>query len=102
MKTDSSQKFINMLGLCIKAGETCLGYQATITELKKRKLQLVILDSESSESTKKEFSDKCCCYGTELIIFEKDSLTDCFAKANKIYGIKNINFAKELKKLYNL
>lgn len=51
---DNNRKFLNMLGLCRKAGKLCLGHDAVMDSIVHKKAYLVLLSSDSSERLQKE------------------------------------------------
>lgn len=47
-----------MLGLAMRAGKLITGEEMTINEIRKRKVNLVIVTIDASENTQKKVSDK--------------------------------------------
>ena len=57
----NKQKALNMLGLAMRAGKLITGEEMTINEIRKRKVNLVIVTIDASENTQKKVSDKSIC-----------------------------------------
>ena len=60
----NKQKALNMLGLAMRAGKLITGEEMTINEIRKRKVNLVIVTIDASENTQKKVSDKSKYYQT--------------------------------------
>lgn len=90
------------LGLCIKAGACCFGFENTLKMLKKNKSCLVLVSDDASERTKKTITDKCSYYGTQMNLVD---LKETFAKLKvgdnvKIISINNIDFKNLIDKRF--
>lgn len=57
-----NNKVYSMLGLCMKAGKVKSGAFATTDAVKSGKAWLVIVASDASDNTKKEFTNMCSFY----------------------------------------
>ena len=90
------------LGLCVKAGACCFGYDNTLKMLKKNKSCLVIVSEDASERTKKTISDKCNYYDTQLEFADiKETLEKLKIKDSaKIVSINDVNFKKLIDKRF--
>ena len=49
-------KFLQMLGLCRKAGRMCIGYTDTVSAVKAAKAVLIYIASDLSQKTEKELN----------------------------------------------
>lgn len=56
---DNYSKALNMLGFAARARKICFGAQAVENAIRRRKTNLVILDSEISENTYNRLSNMC-------------------------------------------
>lgn len=74
-KAAAAKKVYSMLGLSKKAGYAAGGEFMTEKSVKEKKSHLVIIAGDSSDNTKKKFTDMCTYYKTPCYIFgDKDSL----------------------------
>lgn len=70
-----NQKALSFLGLAKRAGKVVSGEFATEKAVKSLKAYLVLVAEDASRNTKKEFTDMCSFYETELrICGSKDEL----------------------------
>ena len=56
--TNNMQKIHSLLGIAMRAGKLVSGEDGTMIDLKKGKLNLVIVAEDASNNTKKLFKDK--------------------------------------------
>ena len=79
---------LNTLGLAYRAGFVVIGQNNIIKQIKKQKLEVVIIDKEISESTKRNLFAKCENNHVEIIEIsnEEDSLAKSLGK-NKVQAI---------------
>lgn len=70
---------------------------------KKNKVRLLIIAKDSSERTKEKFEKIGKEYNVPIIIIgEMEELSKAIGKSNKaIFGIEDINLAKEIQKVNN-
>lgn len=94
-------KIHSLLGLAMRAGKLVSGEDATLLDLKKNKLNLVIVAEDASNNTKKLFNDKSSYRKVECICFSnKEELGVSIGKASRaVIGIKDIGFTKKIKEL---
>ncbi|NNA37638.1 50S ribosomal protein L7ae [Pseudomonas lundensis] len=97
------QKIYSFLGLCQRAGKVVSGEVGVSTNLKKRKLKLVIIAEDASENTKKTYINESKKYNVSLIILgDKVSLGNTIGKEYRsIVGIKDKNMAENLMRIYS-
>jgi ribosomal protein L7Ae-like RNA K-turn-binding protein len=90
------------LGLCIKAGACCFGYENALKMLKKSRSCLVLVSDDASERTQKTVADKCSHYGTEIIVADfKKALEKLKVESNvKIISVNDVNFKKLIDKRF--
>lgn len=95
-----NRRIFGLLGLCAKAGKIVSGTDATILEMEKRKIQLVIIANDASDKTKKNMKYICEKNKVEIIEFGSiEKLSNCIGKTNKaIIGIKSKNIADGIRK----
>ena len=76
-----SNKVYSLLGLCMRAGKLKSGEFATLEAIRKGTAKLVIVSSDASENTTKQFSDKCKFYKVPIVFFgDKESLGHAIGK----------------------
>ena len=98
-----SKKILGSIGLSAKAGKISFGADSVETQIRKRKINLVIIAENSSERTKDKFKklseENDIPY---IIVGEIDELSKAIGKSNKaIIGIKDLNLSKEIQKISN-
>ena len=98
-----NRKILGLIGLSAKAGKISFGADSVETQIRKRKINLVIIAENSSERTKDKFKKISQENGIPYIIIgEIDELSKAIGKSNKaIIGIKDLNLSKEIQKISN-
>lgn len=90
-----------MLGISAKAGKVVCGNDATIEDIERHKVKLVIVAENASDKTKKNM--KFLCDKNTIPIFEFgeiDEISKTIGKSNKaIIGIKSKSLSDEIVKL---
>lgn len=96
-----NKKVLGMIGLSTKAGKLVSGTDATIQEIEKNKVALVIVAKDASEKTKKNMKFICDKSKINFIEFgEIENLSRAIGKNNKaIIGIKSKNIAIEIERI---
>ncbi|MBF7017268.1 L7Ae/L30e/S12e/Gadd45 family ribosomal protein [Staphylococcus durrellii] len=92
------EKIVNFLGLAMRAGKVKTGESVIINEIKKHKIQLVIIAEDASENTKKVIQNKCESYHISFRIFgTRSELGQALGKAERVnVGVTDQGFAKKL------
>ena len=90
-----NKKILGLIGLSAKAGKISFGADSVETQIRKRKINLVIIAENSSERTKDKFKklseENDIPY---IIVGEIDELSKAIGKSNKaIIGIKDLNLS---------
>ncbi len=100
MRTNE-EKIYSLLGLATRAGKVVSGDDSTLLDMKKGRVNLVIVADDASDNTKKLFSDKCSYRNIEVINFStKLGLGSAIGKGYRaVVGIKDEGFSKRLKEL---
>lgn len=98
----SNNKILGLLGLATKAGKVISGTDIVIENIKSKKINLIVLASDSSEKTKKNFVYMCEQYNIRYIICsEIYELSKAIGKGNRaVLGVKDKNFAEQIYKIY--
>ena len=98
-----NKKVLGLMGLAEKAGKLVCGTDATIQDIERHKVELVIVAKDSSEKTRKNIKYICEKNRVEILEFGTiDELSNAIGKSNKaIIGIKSKDFKEGIKKLLN-
>lgn len=90
-----------MLGISAKAGKVVCGADATIEDIEKHRVQLIIIAKNASERTKKNIGCICDKNNIQMLEFGNiDEISKAIGKNNKaIIGIKSKSLSKEIEKL---
>ncbi|SHG93642.1 L7Ae/L30e/S12e/Gadd45 family ribosomal protein [Tepidibacter thalassicus] len=94
-------KILSLLGLALKSKNLVSGDDTTLRELKKNKIELIIIAQDASDNTKKLFVDKSKFRNIDYVVFStKEELGKSIGKNSRaIIGIKDKNFANKIKEL---
>ena len=93
-----NKKIYSFLGLATKAGKIVSGDDSTLLELKRGKVNLVLVAEDASNNTKKLFNDKCSYRNIPCVSFStKLELGISIGKAPRaVVGIKDKQFADKI------
>ena len=96
-----NKKILGLVGLTAKAGKISFGADSVEIDIKKKLIKIVIIAEDASNRTKEKFKKICEEYNIPIIQFDNiETLSKAIGKNNKaIIGIKDINLAREIKKL---
>ena len=96
--TNNMQKIHSLLGIAMRAGKLVSGDDGTMIDLKKGKLNLVIVAEDASNNTKKLFKDKSSFRHVNCIeLSTKSDLGISIGKDSRaVIGIKDIGFANKI------
>lgn len=96
--TNNMQKIHSLLGIAMRAGKLVSGEDGTMIDLKKGKLNLVIIAEDASNNTKKLFKDKSSFRHVNCIeLSTKSELGISIGKDSRaVIGIKDIGFANKI------
>lgn len=98
-----NNKILGLIGLAARARKIAFGADSVETEIKKKKVYLIVVAKDSSERTKNKFRKLSEEYNVPIIIAETiENLSKSIGKSNKaIIGIEDINISKEIQKINN-
>ena len=96
--TNNMKKIHSLLGIAMRAGKLVSGEDGTMIDLKKGKLNLVIVAEDASNNTKKLFKDKSSFRHVNCIeLSTKSDLGISIGKDSRaVIGIKDIGFANKI------
>lgn len=98
---NQNRKILGMLGISAKAGKVVCGTEATLDDIERKKVKIVIVANNASEKTKKNIKFVCDKKNIEILEFGSiDEISKAIGKNNKaIIGIKDKNLAEQIVKL---
>ena len=99
-KENRRVKILNLLGLSQKAGYLVSGNDSVIAEMRKGKIKIVFVASNSSNKTIDSFKKKCYFYKV-LVNFDysEEELSSAIGKNRKIIGLNNDKMYAAIEKL---
>lgn len=90
-------KVLNFLGLSLRAKKVICGEEKVLEGIKKRKVFLVFVGSDTSTTTKKRLANKAFYYNVPVIDnYENEELIEATSLTYKIYGIIDLGIAKAI------
>lgn len=96
-------KICGLIGIATKAGKIVAGTDACLEDIKKGKVSLLLIASDSSDRTKLTFKEKAEEYN--IPIFEAlsiEEMSKAIGKVNKaVIGIKDTGFSNKMKSIIN-
>lgn len=97
----NEQKITSLLGLAQKAGKIASGELAVEKAVKSGQAKLLIIATDCSDATKKNYRDMTTYYNVELYEeFSKEELGACIGKVYRAaLAVIDVGFSKALKKL---
>lgn len=96
-----SHSFLNMLGLCSRAGKCLFGETACLSGIRSGKVRLLLIDSGASENTAKRFSNACAHYNIPMLAFDEqcDAAMAAGKPGRKMIAVSDQSFAQSLLRL---
>lgn len=92
-----NEKFMNLLGLCMRAGRIVTGEDACIKAIRAETAALAILDGSASENARKALADACNYRSVPFLETAPDQLGRAIGKNNrKAAVVTDKGFAKAL------
>lgn len=106
MDTENKNKYkknkvLGMLGISAKAGKVVSGNDATIEDIERHRVKLVIVAENASDKTKKNMKFVCNKYKIPIFEFgEIDEISKTIGKSNKaIIGVKSRDLSEAIVRL---
>ena len=95
-----SDKVLSMLGIAAKSGNIASGEFSTEKAIKERRAYLVVVAEDSSDNTKKNFSNMCHYYQVPYVTYaDKETLGHCIGKEFRAsLAVTNEGLAKSVLK----
>lgn len=98
--TELSTQFLNMLGLCARAGRLISGEAAVLQAVRSASARIVFADASASDNTRKRFRDACAFRNVPLLFYEGggggDAARAVGKPAHKLFAVSDEGFAKQL------
>ncbi|AXU75013.1 L7Ae/L30e/S12e/Gadd45 family ribosomal protein [Clostridioides difficile] len=101
---NNKEKVLSFLGLATRAGKIVSGDDSTLLDLKKGKVNLILIAEDASNNTKKLFKDKSTFRNIPYLFFStKDEIGFAIGKSPRaVVGIKDENFSKKIIELIEI
>lgn len=97
---DNKQKSMNLLGLAQRSGNLISGEALVLNAVRSREAKVIILASDASENTTKQFLNKCEHYRIPVLNdFDRDEISNAIGKMRTVVAITDGGFAGSLQKL---
>jgi ribosomal protein L7Ae-like RNA K-turn-binding protein len=96
MKPEGTQKVLQQLGLCQRAGKIVSGEELVLDAIRRGKAKLVLLSEDASPNTAKRIKDKSDFYNVPLLVaLNRGQIGDAIGKAERVViVITDAGFAK--------
>ncbi len=96
-------KLCGSIGLATKAGKIVAGTDACLEDMKKRKVNLLLLANDCSNRTKLTFKEKAEEYHITIYeILSIEEISKAIGKINKaVIGIKDAGFSNKIESIIN-
>ena len=94
------KNILGLIGLATRAGGIAFGADSVESEIKQKKVKLIILAEDASDRTKDKYKELGEKYNIPVVVvFNIEELSKAIGKNNKaIIGIKNESLANEILK----
>lgn len=101
MNNMSKKRVMSLLGLATRARKVVSGDDTTLQDLKKGKVDLVIVATDASDNTKKLFRDKSSFRNIKMVEYgTKEEIGNAIGKSFRaVIGIEDKGFAKKILEL---
>ena len=101
---NNKEKVLSFLGLATRAGKIVSGDDSTLLDLKKGKVNLILIAEDASNNTKKLFKDKSTFSNIPYLFFStKEEIGFAIGKSPRaVVGIKDENFSKKIIELIEI
>lgn len=91
---------MNLLGLAQRSGNLISGEALVLNAVRSREAKVIILASDASENTTKQFLNKCEHYRIPVLNdFDRDEISNAIGKMRTVVAITDGGFAGSLQKL---
>ncbi|MEA3423924.1 MAG: ribosomal L7Ae/L30e/S12e/Gadd45 family protein [Bacillota bacterium] len=97
-----SSKILSLLSFARKSNNIAFGYMQVAQQIKKGKIELIILANDISQNSEKKIHKEADRHSINVIKYStKDELSHSIGQYNKsIFGIKNKSFSKKILEYY--
>ena len=97
-----NDRFLNLLGLCRRAGRMKIGCDTVIESVALGNSRLVLLAEDISENTKKKIISAVNGTDYEILKYSKDELSFALGKTCAVLSVEDEGFAKKLSELITI
>lgn len=96
----NNQKALNLIGLSQRAGQLISGESLVLQAVRSNKAKLVIVASDASENTRKQFLNKCDYYNVPIVTtFSREEVSHALGKERTVCALLDKGFVHSLQKL---
>ncbi len=99
-----ANKVYSLLGICAKAGKLVTGEQGVLMAIQSGKARIVLVSTDASDNTRKQFHDKCKYYGVPILEYGyKEELGRAIGKSERTsLAVTDDGLSKALRKTLEL
>ncbi|PRY84126.1 L7Ae/L30e/S12e/Gadd45 family ribosomal protein [Alkalibacterium olivapovliticus] len=96
----SNQRALNLIGLSQRANQLISGETLVLQAVRSNKAKLVIVASDASENTRKQFLNKCEHYNVPIVTtFSREEVSHALGKERTVCALLDKGFVHSLQKL---
>ncbi|MFI3142227.1 MAG: ribosomal L7Ae/L30e/S12e/Gadd45 family protein [Clostridia bacterium] len=99
-----NDKFLNLLGICRRAGSLCLGHDSGIESIVKNRAKLCVISTGASERLSNEFKHACSFEDKDVkvieAVYDMVELSSAVGSKAAVVTVTDEGFAKKLIQLY--
>ncbi|MCC5894886.1 MAG: YlxQ-related RNA-binding protein [Alkalibacterium sp.] len=96
----NKQRALNLIGLSQRANQLISGESLVLQAVRSNKAKLVIVASDASENTRKQFLNKCEYYNVPVVTtFSREEVSHALGKERTVCALLDKGFVHSLQKL---
>lgn len=96
----NKQRALNLIGLSQRANQLISGESLVLQAIRSNKAKLVIVASNASENTRKQFLNKCEYYNVPVVTaFSREEVSHALGKERTVCALLDKGFVHSLQKL---
>lgn len=97
---DKRQKALNLLGLATRAGKLLSGESLVLDAVRKQEAKVVVLATDASANTRKQFLNKCEYYSIPIVVeYTREEISQSIGKERTVCALSDHGFAQSFQKL---
>lgn len=97
-KLSKEQKYLNMIGLATRAQKISIGEDQILSDIKRKRVKLLLLADDIGFQTRKKLTDKCHFYNVPYrVVTDREKLSHAIGKVGRVaVAITDEGFAKKI------